>query len=224
MKHIVLVVAMAIATLSVVQGQNHDHSGMVFGMVYEKINDSTLFPIPGVTVAWKGTDKFTFSMNNGHYMIDTIRGSHMLEFSSIGYKSKVIQIKEPGKRVVYLEQDQTELKEAQVKVKRSSSSHLIHSTENTIKINEEEFEKAACCNVSESFETTPSVDVTISDAATGNRDIQMLGLAGRYAQINIENIPYARGLIASRGLSFIPATWVKSIYINQRNWLRGQWF
>ena len=44
-------------------------------------------------------------------------------------------------------------------------------------------EKAACCNLAESFETNPSIDATFTDAITGTKQIQMLGLAGKYVQM-----------------------------------------
>ena len=41
-----------------------------------------------------------------------------------------------------------------------------------------ELRKAACCNLSESFETNASVSVSYADAITGSKQIQMLGLSG----------------------------------------------
>ena len=39
-------------------------------------------------------------------------------------------------------------------------------------MNSEELLKAACCNLAESFETNPSIDVSFSDALTGTRQIK----------------------------------------------------
>jgi outer membrane receptor for ferrienterochelin and colicin len=82
-------------------------------------------------------------------------------------------------------------------------------------IGEGELLKAACCNLSESFETSPSVDVAFTDAVTGTRQIQMLGLAGPYTQITRENMPSVRGLSAMYGLTYVPGTWVESIQLNK---------
>ena len=73
-----------------------------------------------------------------------------------------------------------------------------------------ELRKAACCNLSESFETNASVDVNMTDAVSGAKKIQLLGLDGVYTQIQLENIPYLRGLESSYGLNSIPGTWVES--------------
>ena len=66
-------------------------------------------------------------------------------------------------------------------------------------LNSGELRKAACCNLSESFETNASVDVNITDAVSGAKKIQMMGLDGVYTQIQMENIPYLRGLESSFG-------------------------
>ena len=64
----------------------------------------------------------------------------------------------------------------------------------TEKINSEELCRAACCNLSEAFETNASVDVAYSDAATGAKQIRLLGLSGTYVQLIQENTPAVRGL------------------------------
>ena len=78
-----------------------------------------------------------------------------------------------------------------------------------------ELRKAACCNLSESFETNASVDVNITDAVSGAKKIQMMGLNGVYTQIQLENIPYLRGLESSYGLNTLPGTWIESIQITK---------
>ncbi|MFL5787461.1 MAG: cation transporter [Flavisolibacter sp.] len=80
-------------------------------------------------------------------------------------------------------------------------------------ISKNELLKAACCNLSESFETSPSVDVSYNDAATGSKQIQLLGLAGIYTQLTVENLPGPRGLASSSGLNSIAGPWVESIQL-----------
>src|SRR5690606_12346476 len=75
--------------------------------------------------------------------------------------------------------------------------------------------KAACCDLSESFETNASVDVVNSDAVTGSKQIQMLGLSGNYTQLTVENLPGPRGLATPLGLNSISGTWIESIQIGK---------
>ncbi len=78
-----------------------------------------------------------------------------------------------------------------------------------------ELKRAACCNLGESFTTNPSVDVNYTDAATGARQIRLLGLSGAYVQMLTENIPNFRGAAAPYGLGYIPGTWMQSIQVSK---------
>ncbi len=86
---------------------------------------------------------------------------------------------------------------------------------NTELITAGELKRAACCNLGESFTTNPSVDVSYSDAATGARQIRLLGLAGTYVQMLTENVPSLRGAASPYGLSYIPGVWIQSIQVSK---------
>ncbi len=88
-------------------------------------------------------------------------------------------------------------------------------TANTTLVTSKELRKAACCNLAESFETNPSIDVNFSDALTGTKQIKMLGLTSPYLMIAEENIPSVRGASQAYGLSFTPGTWIESIQITK---------
>ena len=104
---------------------------------------------------------------------------------------------------------ETELKEFRVMANpgQKDDSAILATEVMTIKT----LGKAACCNLSESFETNASVSVSYADAVTGSKQIQLLGLAGNYVQTNVENIPSIRGLKSTYGLNYLPGTWIKSI-------------
>lgn len=78
-----------------------------------------------------------------------------------------------------------------------------------------ELQRAACCNLSESFETNASVDVNFTDAISGARRIQLLGLDGVYTQIQLENIPFLRGLESAFGLQSFSGIWLHGIQISK---------
>lgn len=82
-------------------------------------------------------------------------------------------------------------------------------------LGEGELKKAACCNLSESFETNATVDVNFTDAVSGAKKIQLLGLDGVYSQLQMENIPFLTGMESGFGLNMIPGTWVESIQITK---------
>ena len=81
----------------------------------------------------------------------------------------------------------------QVVVKATKGIKARYRVDNTDLIGQGQLIRAACCNLGESFTTNPSVDVSYSDAATGARQIKLLGLSGTYVQMLTENIPNLRG-------------------------------
>ena len=82
-------------------------------------------------------------------------------------------------------------------------------------ISRDELFKAACCNLGESFVTNPSVDVNYSDAATGAKQIKLLGLSGTYVQMLAENLPDFRGAATPYALGYVPGPWMKSIQVSK---------
>ena len=110
---------------------------------------------------------------------------------------------------------QQKLNEVKVVTKRKGLQKSFTVTGNTTLVTSKELLKAACCNLAESFETNPSIDVNFSDALTGTKQIKMLGLTSPYLVITEENIPSVRGASQAYGLSFTPGTWVESIQISK---------
>jgi outer membrane receptor for ferrienterochelin and colicins len=107
------------------------------------------------------------------------------------------------------------LDEIKIKVKKRGIIKSLTKVTNTTVVSSKELLKAACCNLAESFETNPSIDVNFADALTGTKQIKMLGLTSPYLMITEENIPSVRGASQAYGLSFTPGTWVESIQITK---------
>ena len=110
---------------------------------------------------------------------------------------------------------QEKLEEVKVETNKKGIKKSLSLTANTSVVTSKELLKAACCNLAESFETNPSIDVNFSDALTGTKQIKMLGLTSPYLMITEENIPSVRGASQAYGLSFTPGTWVESIQITK---------
>ncbi len=110
---------------------------------------------------------------------------------------------------------QEKLDEVIVEKKKKGIQKSLNKVTNTSVVTSHELLKAACCNLAESFETNPSIDVNFSDALTGTKQIKMLGLTSPYLMITEENIPSVRGASQAYGLSFTPGTWVESIQITK---------
>ncbi len=178
-------------------------------------NTKELLGLPGVTVFWLNTSIGVTTDVNGFFSIPSTAETNRLIITAVGYKSDTLVIKDTTKFLSIRLKGGVELNEVEV-VYESTGTELSYM--NAIKVetlNERSLMKAACCNLSESFETNPSVDVNFADAVSGTKQIQMLGLSGQYAQITKENMPYMRGLANGYGLSFIPGTWIQSIQLSK---------
>ncbi len=140
-----------------------------------------------------------------------------LVISAFGYLSDTIVVTKEDRFIslsIILYSDQL-LPEVIVEHRRDGHSISRMKTLHVEELTSNELRKAACCNLSESFETNASVDVNITDAVSGAKKIQMMGLDGVYTQIQMENIPYLRGLESSFGMNSIPGTWIESIQITK---------
>ena len=100
-----------------------------------------------------------------------------------------------------------ELKDVVVKATNGIKSK--YRVDNADIIGQGQLIRAACCNLGESFVTNPSVDVSYSDAATGAKQIKLLGLSGTYVQMLTENVPNLRGASLPYSLGYVPGPWMK---------------
>lgn len=189
-------------------------SQKVRGFVYEQNNADTI-PLPGVNIYWHGTNTGTISDAKGAFKLGTAKGAHHLVFSFVGYANDTLHYHADGKPLYHVMRQPLHLTEVEV-VNRAKTNFVSRlSTVNATTITSGELQRAACCNLSESFETSASVDVSYSDAVTGAKQIEMLGLAGVYTQMMGENIPNLRGLANGFGLLFIPGSWMESIQVSK---------
>lgn len=168
----------------------------------------------GANVYWLHTSVGATTDQKGEFKIPYKKEYKKLIISFVGYKTDTINVNSTKPINHYLTDSNT-LNEVAVSAKKGSTQRSYLQTQNLVTINSDELLKAACCNLSESFETNPSIDVNFSDALTGTKQIQMLGLTSPYLLITQENIPSIRGAAQAFGLTFTPGTWVESIQITK---------
>ncbi|MGN1215737.1 MAG: TonB-dependent receptor plug domain-containing protein, partial [Candidatus Cryptobacteroides sp.] len=100
-------------------------------------------------------------------------------------------------------------------LKASATSRSRVRVETVEVIGQGQLARAACCNLGESFTANPSVDVAYSDAATGAKQIRLLGLSGTYVQMLTENVPNLRGASMPYSLGYVPGPWMQSIQVSK---------
>ncbi len=203
------IVIVFILTLLPVVGFSQTLRGTVYGN-----DEGGMQKLPGVNIYWEGTSTGVASSPDGSFEIRKNNNQHMLVFSFVGYEQKVVHIDNVEPIEVVLEPN-LEIGEVTV-VKKDRGTYLsVINPIQTERIGGAELHKAACCNLAESFETNPSVDVSYSDAVTGAKQIRLLGLEGTYSLLQVENMPNLRGLATTFGLTYIPGPWLESIQVSK---------
>ena len=170
----------------------------------------------GAEIFWLNTSIGAVTDIDGNFTIPMTIDSHHLVFNYLSYKADTVDItKASMPLVVVMSEDTKELQEVTVAARGASTIASRVSALQTTKITGAELCKAACCNLSESFETNASVDVAYADAATGAKTIKLLGLSGTYVQLLTENTPGVRGVAQNYGMEYIPGAWMESIQVSK---------
>ena len=186
---------------------------LVSGKVY---GDNLDNPLPGANVYWLSTDKGTVTNIDGRFSLQSEPDSDQLIISYVGFISDTLTVR-GAQRIAHVLQsnESKDLDEVVVSQRKKSSQLSFLSTQNVLNVSSEELLKAACCNLSESFETNPAIDINFDNALTGVKQVQMMGLPSPYLLFTEENIPIIRGASQVYGLSFTPGTWIESLQINK---------
>ena len=169
-------------------------------------------PLPGVNLYWLDSKVATVTNAEGQFNLERPSGADQLVASFVGYYTDTITLTNETKVALTLTPGNT-LETVEVTYRRKSIEVSFVEPILTQQIGQKELLKAACCTLAESFETNPAVDVAFTDAVTGARQIEMLGLAGPNVQITRENLPDVRGLAAIYGLVYLPGPWIESIQL-----------
>lgn len=185
----------------------------ITGHITENSNNEEI-PLSGANVYWLNTSIGSVTDFDGNFEISYKPEYKKLVISFVGYKTDTISVNSP-KQITHSLKSTANLDEVTVTARQKASSRSFIQATNVLNVSSAELLKAACCNLAESFETNPSIDVNFADAISGTRQIKMLGLTSPYILITTENVPSIRGASQAYGLSFIPGTWVESIQITK---------
>ena len=171
-------------------------------------------PLVGANVYWAGTSVGVATDLDGRFQLEPVKSTNLLVTSFMGFHNDTTAVTAHSELTIVLVSDllleEVDIVERKMAVLRSRVSALQTET-----ITGEALCMAACCNLSESFETSASVDVAYSDAATGAKQIRLLGLSGTYVQMLTENTPNIRGLAQAFGMEYIPGPWMEAIQVSK---------
>lgn len=187
------------------------------GVVYGIDNSGTKIELPNASLFWADSQQGKSTDIKGRFTIEipTNKTNPRLVASFVGYQNDTLTIIAGAEEVEFLLTEGVMLGEATVRSRMRGSyiSKLI--PQQTEIITKAGLQKMACCNLAESFENSATVTVGFTDAVSGAKQIQMLGLSGVYTQMLDENIPTLRGLASTYGWSYIPGTWMEAIQVSK---------
>ena len=149
-----------------------------FSQVTGVVKDSDGNVLVGANVVWQGTNYGTITDINGSFSLNRIEETSSLVTSFVGFSNDTTSCKDIDYVEITLRGEIT-LDDVVVKSQRPGRLKA-KGAENIEITTTTELCRAACCNLGESFSTNPSVDVNYADAATGAKQIKLLGLSGSY--------------------------------------------
>lgn len=193
---------------------------LVEGIVMAENAKGQLDPLEFVHVQDLAASKGTYTDSTGYFSLEFSEPeneewhSETIVVTYVGYQPDTIRITDKHYISIVLK-DNTVLDEVEVVYRKATTEVSFLDPRLVQNISQEELFKAACCNLSESFETNASVDVSFTDAITGAKELQMLGLAGKYTMISREAMPGIRGLLVPYGLLYTPGAWVESMQVTK---------
>lgn len=190
------------------------HPVFIRGIVLEEDTKGNFNPLPGATIRLINAGEAVQSDSSGIFRIRVQHQPDRLLITYSGYSPDTIAV-QPGRDLRIILAADRQLGEVTVQARMRTTYISPLSNLRTQVMTERELFKAACCNLSESFETNPSVDVSYNDAVTGSKQIQLLGLSGVYTQLTVENLQGPRGLATALGLNSIAGPWIESIQLNK---------
>lgn len=172
-------------------------------------------PLVGANLVWLNTGLGATTDLEGKFELKRNSKENRLQVSYIGYKSDTLVVAKTDTELQIKLTNDTKIEEVVVRAQGMGTLNSRLDPLQVQKLGVAEFQRAACCNLSEAFETNASVDVSYSDAATGAKQIKMLGLSNEYVQILTENNPNFRGAASRYGMDYIPGPWMESIQISK---------
>ena len=181
----------------------------VKGIIVNENNEPWAF----ASLLWKGTQIGTTTDENGNFSLPHREKGEVI-ISHLAFETDTIEVPHPHpENWIITIASGVELEAFDV-VDKSGGTRINKLDPKNIEVlGEAELTKAACCNLSEAFETNASVDVSSSDAATGLKEIYLLGLSGNNILFTQENMPDMQGIDRPFGLMSIPGPWLSEIAI-----------
>jgi hypothetical protein len=187
------------------------------GQVYYFDINGNKKPGAEASLYFAGSDEKTTTDKEGKFTLSkkTVRPVYLFA-SHVGYQTDSILINpQEAKAIEFHLKEGVQLKEISITTSKQGSTISSFSVLKSEQISSTGLVKMACCNLAESFENSATITSGYTDAVSGVKQIQLLGLSGIYGQVLAENIPTIRGLASIFGWNYTPGTWLEGIQLSK---------
>ncbi|MFN8289131.1 MAG: TonB-dependent receptor [Chitinophagaceae bacterium] len=177
-------------------------------------------PLSNVSVINKGTEPGTTTNGEGKARMRAHAGMNIFTFSSVGYKPQTLQLQFPlpapdSVFTILMEKEQKELDQVIVSSSRTESRIEDLPTKVEVlgveEVNEEVGIKPG--NIASLLGDIAGIQTQQTSAATGNTEMRVQGLPGKYTQILKDGMPLFGGYAGSFSILQIPPLDLKQIEI-----------
>lgn len=177
--------------------------------------DAEGYALTGATVRWEAGSGTTVDID-GKFVLPAVAGENRFTISFLGYHPQSFWLDTlQFPLTIVLHESNNVLGEIEVTARDAGATGSLFNPQNVERIGAAELRKAPCCSLAESFENSPVVDLAYGDPLTGRREIQVLGLGGKYTQLTLEKRPFMEGLASPYALDYLPGPWLNSIQVSK---------
>lgn len=195
-----------LATISVVQLSHAQNS---FRAVVK--DKATLELLQGVTVSVTNHLKSSSTSNTtGTVVIGNLAsGNAMLRFSYVGYKTQelTVTIPDTATHIIAMERDENALQNVTVVASTRSNDAIENATTRVEVLGIEDMNDESTLkpgNIASIIGDMSGIQIQQSSAATGNSNVRIQGLEGKYTQLLRDGMPLYEGYSGSFGILSIP--------------------
>lgn len=179
------------------------------------LDEETKEFLVGVTVK-ENAKPIAMSNVNGMVLLELNNGVHQLEFSCIGYDSKTSEIRVPANEIIEinLSPSKTQIDEVEVVASTRNNQKIENSPLKVEVLGKEEMDEENTIkpgNISSILGDISGIQIQQSSAVSGNSNVRIQGLEGRYTQILHDGMPLYDGFSGDFGILSIPPLDLKQI-------------
>jgi iron complex outermembrane receptor protein/outer membrane receptor for ferrienterochelin and colicins len=166
--------------------------------------------LQGITVTTKGAPAGTITNESGLATLTNLtNGEHTIHFSAINFFNYDLQVHLPDTTLheVYLQPIEKELEEVTIVSTTRTNQHIENSPLKVEVLGKEEMDEENTikpANIASILSDVSGIQIQQSSATSGNANVRIQGLEGRYTQILRDGMPLFEGFAGGFGVLTIP--------------------